>query len=76
MTFKEFFYLSEGQYGSVQANHGPLQLIKTQVKMCQPVKGKGSTISRMLKSAGGVLPSRPAKISSVNGPMTNPTILK
>lgn len=78
MTFKEFIQLDEldGQFGSVTANHGPLQLIKAQIKMCQPVTGKGSSVSRFMKGGGSKLPARPAKISSVNGPLTKPTFLK
>lgn len=76
MKFKEFIQDLEEQYGSVTANNGPLQLIKAQAKMCKPVTGKGTSISRMMKSGGGFLPSRPAKMTTVNGPMTKPTILK
>jgi hypothetical protein len=70
MTFKEFLELE------ASINQGPLQLIKTQIKLCQPVKDKGSSISRMAKAGGGVLPARPAKIASLKGPLTSPTLLK
>ncbi len=77
MRFKEFLNLDElaGQFGSVTAAHGPLQIIKTQAKMCKPVRGKGSSVSRMM-SSGGISPARPAKMSSLNGPLTKPTLLK
>jgi hypothetical protein len=41
MTFKEFLNM-EGQYGSVKANNGPLQLIKTMAKLAKPVTNKGT----------------------------------
>lgn len=78
MTFKQFLKLDEleGQYGSPKAHHGPLGLIQAQAKMIRPVRGKGSSVSRMWNAGGGVSPSRPAKITKVNGPMTSPTLLK
>jgi hypothetical protein len=78
MTFKEFLQLDEleGLYGGVKSNTGPLQLIKIQAKLVKPVRGKGSSVSRMLKAGGGLLPARPQKIASVNGPLTKPTFLK
>jgi hypothetical protein len=78
MTFKEFLQLDEldGQYGSVKAHQGPLQLIQAITKMVTLPKGAGSSVSRLMKAGGGALPARPAKISSVNGPLTKPTFLK
>jgi hypothetical protein len=75
MTFKEFLNM-EGQYGSVKANNGPLQLIKTMAKLAKPVTNKGTSVSRMFHAGGGVGPARPAKITSVSGPLTSPTFLK
>lgn len=76
MTFKEFLAMDEGQYGTVRANHGPLQLIQAMTKMAKPVTGKGTSVSRMFNAGGGPGPARPAKITSVSGPLTSPTFLK
>jgi hypothetical protein len=78
VTFKEFLQLDEldGQFGAVKANHGPLQLIQAVAKMCKPVRGKGSSVSRSFNAGGKISPARPAKITSVSGPLTTPTFLK
>lgn len=78
MTFRDFLRLHElaGQFGDVKAHHGPLQLIKQQAKMVRPVRGKGSTVGRMLSAGGPTSPARPAKITSVHGPLTHPSFLK
>lgn len=72
MTFKEFL---ESQYGSVSMNNGPLQLIKSVAKMAKPVRKKGTSVGRM-QSAGGIMPARPVKISSLNGPLTSKSLIK
>lgn len=74
MTFRQFMQLDElmGQYGSVKIQDGPLDLIK----QCKPVKGKGSSVSRMFNAGKNKNPARPARITTVNGPMTKPTLLK
>lgn len=76
MTFKEFLQLDEleGAFGSVKSHSGPLEFIKAQAKFCKPVRGKGTTISRMMKAGGGVRPPNPPKITSVTGPLTHPTL--
>jgi hypothetical protein len=78
MTFKEFLKLDEleGQFGAVKAHAGPLDLIHKQVKMCKPVKGHGSTISRIMQSFASASPARPPKITSIKGPLTQPSVLK
>jgi hypothetical protein len=78
MTFKEFLQMDEldGQFGNVKAHHGPLGIIKAQSKLVKPVRGHGTTVSRAMKAGGSPLPARPAKITSVHGPLTHPTFLK
>lgn len=76
MRFKDFISMHEGQYGSVMANHGPLQLIKTMAKMAKPVRGRGTSVSRMYNAGGGFKPARPSKVVSINGPLTSPSLLK
>lgn len=77
MRFREFMQLDElvGQFGTVKAHQGPLQLVKALTKMVTLPRGKGSSVSR-LSMASGISPARPAKITSVSGPLTNPTFLK
>jgi hypothetical protein len=74
MTFKEFLQC-EGEFGTVKANNGPLQLIKSMVKLAQPVRGKGTSVGRMQSAGGGLGPAQPPKITKVSGPMTKPSIL-
>lgn len=78
MTFREFMQLDEleGHYGDVKANVGPLGLINQMIKLAKPVKGKGSSVSRMFNAGKVASPARPPKITSVKGPMTSPSVLK
>jgi len=78
MTFKEFMELDElfGLYGGVKTHHGPLGLIKSQAKMCQAVKGKGTSVSRAMSAGKVNNPARPARLTTVNGPITKPSLLK
>jgi hypothetical protein len=75
MTFKEFLQLDEleGQFGAVKTHAGPLQLIKTMTKMAQMPKQSGSPVKRAV--SGSLGPARPVKVTTVNGPMTKPSIL-
>lgn len=78
MTFKEFLQLDEleGQFGAVKAHNGPLNLIQAMSKMCKPVRGKGSSVSRMFSAGNVSNPARPPKITSVSGPLTKPSVMK
>ena len=67
MKFREFLNMGT----SAKINSGPLDLIK----MCKPVKGKGTSVSRMFNAGKAKNPAMPAKITTVNGPMTKPSIL-
>jgi hypothetical protein len=78
MTFKEFLQFDEleGQFGPVKANNGPLNLIMAKIKMSKPLKGRGSTITRIMAQMKANSPARPPKITSIKGPLTKPTLLK
>lgn len=49
MTFKEFLQLEDGFsiHGSPKVVNQPLEIIKTQIKMCKPPKDGKSSVSRM-----------------------------
>lgn len=73
MTFKQFMQLDEdsaGLYGSIKAASGDINLIKNQIKLTKPVKGKGTSISRMMSAGTVKNPARPARLFSPTKPMT------
>lgn len=78
MRFKEFLQLElDGLFGNIKTASGNLGIIQSQIKDCQTVKGKGTSVGRMMSSGPKVTtPARPAGLNSHKKPMTIPSLLK
>lgn len=71
MTFKEFL-LSDGQFGS--PTQTVLSFHRLEKRIHTPVK-KGTSVGRMMSAGKINNPARPAGITSLNKPMTVPSVL-
>jgi hypothetical protein len=73
MRFKQFLQLElDGLFGNTNSNLG---LIKSQIKDCQPIKGKGTTVKRMSSVTKPSMPARPSGLISLKKPMTIKSVI-